>query len=131
MLNKDEHPAAAPGGTPTGQYGAATCRTSTDGVSVITLVADFDADNAKELTFAFEKAARAGSKAVVDCTGITFAGLSLLHALIEAAHSDLVLAGPLPHPLTALLDATQNTSAFTHHRHPGGSPPGWVGPRSA
>ncbi|MFE2168497.1 STAS domain-containing protein [Streptomyces sp. NPDC059447] len=81
---------------------------------MITLVGDFDADDAKELTLAFEEAARTGSRKVVDCTGITFAGLALLHAFLSAAATgSLVLAGPLPHSLTALLEGTETTDVFT------------------
>ncbi|WP_030202576.1 hypothetical protein [Streptomyces sp. NRRL S-87] len=50
----------------------------------------------------------------MDCTGITFADLTLLHTLITAAASpDLILAGPLPHSPTALLDGTQTNDLFT------------------
>ncbi|MEU2393419.1 STAS domain-containing protein [Streptomyces sp. NPDC007369] len=113
MSSKHERSVSSDG-APAGRPGTATCRAAADGMYVITLVGDFDADPAKELTRAFEHAARTGTRTVVDCTGITFADVFLLHALIDAvATHDLVLAGPLPHPLTALLDGTETTGNFT------------------
>ncbi|NXY95437.1 STAS domain-containing protein [Streptomyces sp. BR123] len=83
-------------------------------MSVINLVGDFDADSAKELTRAFEEAARGGGRTIADCTGITFADVFLLHTLLDANTThDLTLAGPPPYPLLVLLDGTGTTDRFT------------------
>ncbi|WP_185921957.1 STAS domain-containing protein [Streptomyces sp. WAC06614] len=113
MVNQHE-PSAVPAGTPAGRPGALTCRTGPDGTTVITLVGDLDSDCATRLARAFAEAGHAGSTTVVDCTGITFVGLAVLHVLLDASTAQkLVLAGPLPHPLTVLLDGTQTRGAFT------------------
>lgn len=96
----------SPNGLPTGLPGIATCRT-VGGIAVVTLMGEFDADSRKELDRVLGDAARTGTRTVVDCTHVTFADLALLHA---CHHCDLTLAGPLPHPLTTLLEAAPTTS---------------------
>ncbi|MFF5446500.1 STAS domain-containing protein [Streptomyces sp. NPDC012888] len=97
--------------------GRATVDSTTEhgGLCVITPVGEFDMDSAGEVRQIL--AAAEGSalrRTIVDCTGVAFADSALLHVLLGARQAHhLVLAGPLPLQLSALLAHTGTAPLFT------------------
>ncbi|MFD3698023.1 STAS domain-containing protein [Streptomyces sp. NPDC058646] len=91
-----------------------SCTTERGGVCVITAAGEFDVDTAQAMREILDEIAHStAQKTIIDCTRITTADPALLHVLLDAdrAHH-MILAGPLPHQVDALLTHTATATPF-------------------